>query len=100
MILFFYGNDFKKSCHEFHEFSRIKISIQYFTNFNLLLQIVLIVYRLALIAVEILFSIALGLNPRQLKKDCNGKQENGLQKCPIPKLREFASNKKAKLHYF
>ena len=33
--------------------------------------------NLALIEVKILFLIALGLNPRQLKKDWNVWQENG-----------------------
>ncbi|WP_395054306.1 hypothetical protein [Flavobacterium sp.] len=33
---------------------------------------------------EILFSIALGLNPRQLKKDWNAQQENGGLKMPKP----------------
>jgi hypothetical protein len=32
-------------------------------------------FHLALIEMEILFSIASGLNPRQLKKDWNEKQE-------------------------
>ena len=41
-------------------------------------------YYLALIVVKILFSIALGLNARQLKKDCNGKQELPLLKMPKP----------------
>jgi hypothetical protein len=56
---------------------------------------------------EILFSIALGLNPRQLKKDWNGKQpfdcaqdDDGNQESPIPKLRDFAPNKKNKNHTF
>ena len=34
--------------------------------------------------VEILFSIALGLNPWQLKKDWNGQQENGRLIKPKP----------------
>jgi hypothetical protein len=57
-----------------------------------------IIYRLALIVVKILFFTPdRFLKPvRCKKKDCNGKQENGLQKCSIPTLREFAT----KLHYF
>ncbi|WP_396191553.1 hypothetical protein [Flavobacterium sp.] len=43
---------------------------------------------LALIAMEILLSISSGSNPRQLIKDCNEKQENGLQTNPEP----FAPN--------
>ena len=41
---------------------------------------------------KILFLIALGLNPRQLKKDCNVKQEKGLKKMP----KRFASKKTIK----
>ena len=41
---------------------------------------------------EILFLIALGLNPRQLKKDWNGQQEYGLLK----KRKPFVTEKKSK----
>jgi hypothetical protein len=43
---------------------------------------------------EILFLIALGLNPRQLKKDCNGKQENGPEVSGQKKPEPFAPNNK------
>jgi hypothetical protein len=42
------------------------------------------VFILALIEMEILLSIASGLNPRQLIKDWNEKQEQGLLIKPKP----------------
>jgi hypothetical protein len=47
------------------------------------------VFLLALIEMEILFSIASGLNPRQLKKDWNEKQEQGLLITPKPFAPDF-----------
>ena len=51
-------------------------------------------FLIARIAVEILFLIALGFNPRQLKKDCSEKPENGLKNAEscAPKPSQYISN--------
>ena len=47
---------------------------------------------------KIVFSIALGFNPRQLKKDLEGWREHGLNKCPSDLL--LKSSKKDKTLWF
>ncbi|MDR6967759.1 hypothetical protein J2X31_001771 [Flavobacterium arsenatis] len=46
---------------------------------------------IALTGGKILFSIALGFNPRQLKKDLEGRQEQGFPKCPSDSLLMIAT---------